>query len=418
MRIVYLGVLSAAGAGGAGGAYWIMDTLSSGATIPNFYSSKVFWQSYGQTPRLLLKTDVLGNIEAQKQLPDGFSSYAIKNDSSGNVILAGETSLFGSGNNDGAYLQFDNDVNQTLGRALGVSTSGFNEFFTDVAIDTNGDRYFTGAVYNSSTDYDILTAKYNSAGTLQWQRRIGIVTSNSYQNGQSICLDSSSNVYVLASGTNATTNYLVKYNSSGTLQFQRQLSSGFSSSWKLIANGNDIYATSGNSIIIKFDTSGVIQWQRSFSNGTYGQAGTIHNIFIDSTGLIHLTQRIESGGSGFFWYCFNSSGTLQFQRQVIAPVSSNYASISGDTNSVYVGTSGFSYRLPITGAGTGTYPHPNPISTATISYAAGGSTIGTPAVTMSTPTMATATPSLTSNSGTVTITTPTVSPVYTRFIGA
>ena len=69
-----------------------------------------------------------------------------------------------------------------------------------------------------------LLAKYNSSGTLQWQRILGGASSDI---GRGVVVDSSDNVYLVgqtASTGSGGTNYLIaKYNSSGTIQWQRSL---------------------------------------------------------------------------------------------------------------------------------------------------------------------------------------------------
>ena len=83
---------------------------------------------------------------------------------------------------------------------------------------------------NSNQDNaDLFVVKYNSSGTKQWTKQLG-TSSDDYANG--VATDSSGNVYVtgdtyggLDGNTSAGYNdlFVVKYNSSGTKQWTKQL---------------------------------------------------------------------------------------------------------------------------------------------------------------------------------------------------
>ena len=93
------------------------------------------------------------------------------------------------------------------------------------AIDSADNVYMFG--YTGSTGAgrnDFLLAKYNSAGTIQWQRILG---GSSDEEGYSVAIDSADNVYVLgrtdSTGAGNHDFLLAKYNSAGTIQWQRVL---------------------------------------------------------------------------------------------------------------------------------------------------------------------------------------------------
>ncbi len=76
----------------------------------------------------------------------------------------------------------------------------------------------------SSGNYDIFLLKYNSSGTKQWTKQLG-TSSGDY--GNDVTTDSSGNIYVtgdtwggLDGNKNSGSNdiFLIKYNSSGTKQ--------------------------------------------------------------------------------------------------------------------------------------------------------------------------------------------------------
>ena len=65
--------------------------------------------------------------------------------------------------------------------------------------------------------------KYNSAGTFQWERQI---SGHSELYGMGLSIDSSANLYMAAYSSGVIEGgWIIKYNSSGTLQWQRHIDS-------------------------------------------------------------------------------------------------------------------------------------------------------------------------------------------------
>ena len=91
---------------------------------------------------------------------------------------------------------------------------------------------YTGGGLDGNTNSgssDLFLVKYNSSGTKQWTKQLG---TSGYDLGYGVTVDSSDNLYVTGyttGGLDGNTNsggediFLVKYNSSGTKQWTKQL---------------------------------------------------------------------------------------------------------------------------------------------------------------------------------------------------
>ena len=116
-----------------------------------------------------------------------------------------------------------------------LSNGGTRSEDSMIAIDTSGNTYTIHRISNlPTTYYDTLIIKSNSSGTIQWVRRLGpsspSLSDSNYPIGIVVDPDDESYFYVLVQkgftetsswGTNKVGYCLVKYNSSGSMQWQR-----------------------------------------------------------------------------------------------------------------------------------------------------------------------------------------------------
>lgn len=148
---------------------------------------------------------------------------------------------------------------------------------TRVSVDPAGNIYTAG-----SLETDLLISKMSPTGSLLWQRTVSAVDVSTTR---AIATDSSSNLYVLSRRSDSPSNsytftVVYKYNSSGTLLWQRLLYTGNTShvyGYDICTDDSDgVYVVGqwGSSpyshFIVKLNDSGIYQWDvRGSSAGSY-----------------------------------------------------------------------------------------------------------------------------------------------------
>ena len=144
-----------------------------------------------------------------------------------------------------------------------------------IATDSTGNVYVTG-FFVSSGNYNAFITKYNTSGAIQWQRSLKDSLSASQRDyGQGIATDSTGNVYVIgrfknsSSGTNA---FITKYNTSGTIQWQRSL-----------ADSLDAGGQNDQGLGIATDSSGNVYVTGRFGNSSSGTNAFITKLPNDGT---------------------------------------------------------------------------------------------------------------------------------------
>ncbi|GHV96226.1 hypothetical protein AGMMS50293_25460 [Spirochaetia bacterium] len=365
----------------------------------------------------------------------GFTSVA--KDSAGNVYAAGHQGGTGSydygngvtvqGTSSGGnvvLVKYHSDG--TAQWAKSVSGGSGNSIFESVAADSTGNVYAAGVQYGTgSYDYgngvtvqgtssggNVVLVKYHSDGTAQWAKS---VSGGSYESRfTSVAVDSAGNVYaagyqyrtgsydygngVTVQGTYSGSNVvLVKYNSGGTAQWAKSVSTGsFISHFTSVAvdSAGNVYAAgyqfgtdsytygpgitaagtgSSNVVLVKYNSGGTAQWAKSVSAGSSNSI--FESVAVDSAGNVYATG--YQNGTGSYDYGngktvqgtnsganvvlvkYNSGGTAQWAKSVSGGSSeSRFTSVAVDSAGyVYAagfqnGTGGYDYGTGVTAQGT------------------------------------------------------------------
>lgn len=377
MGFVLLGILNSQAAG-AVVSYWLSLIGGTGQDEGNSNAvdsqNNVYSIGYTTTDTgtgqdfLVIKQDVDGAILWQKRLgaSNGQILYDVVVDSSNNLFVVGRDS-------DTLYtVIFKFDSSGTLLLERSFSATNLTGAYAGIGIDSSGNFYIGGNANSKG-----FIAKYNSAGTLQWSRQIG--GSNDYF--VRVAVSPSGDVYGFGRTTNAGAGsvdfFIVKYNTSGTIQWQRVFGGGgvelpgniaLDSAGNLYVSGFTTSAGVGSydSLLVKYNSSGTVQWQRIL-----GGASTEENfgVSVDSSDNIYIIGLTPSAGEGSGDYLFakyDSSGTIQWQRVLggagldtgknIAFDSNDNLQIIGTTRSAGLGESSLLLgKVPNDGSLTGTY---------------------------------------------------------------
>ena len=278
-------------------------------------------------------------------------AYGVATDISGNVYVAGGTEggLDGNtsaGNTDLFVVKYSSSGTKQWTNQFGSSS---RDSANGVAPDSSGNVYVTGMT-NGGLDgcksagvEDLFVVKYNSSGTKLWTNQFGTWDTD-FANG--VATDSSGNVYVTGStyrsldGNTSAGNadlFLVKYNSSGTKQWTKQLGSSSDdyangivtdSSGSVYISGTTYGGLDGNTsagnadlFVVKYNSSGSKQWTKQLGTPS---TDTANGVATDSSGNVYvaggtyggLDGNSGSGGNDFFVVKYNSSGTKQWTKQL------------------------------------------------------------------------------------------------------
>lgn len=222
-----------------------------------------------------------------------------------------------------------------------VTTDSLNNIYltgyTNGALDGN----------TNSGSRDLFLVKYNSGGTKQWTK---LLAHSGYwstpESGKDLAVDSSNNIYVTGHTTGGALDgqthaggsdiILVKYNSSGILQWTKQFGTSLNEEGRgvTVDSSNNIYVTGmtqggldGNTnsgdmdiFLVKYTSSGVKQWTRQMGTST---EDLVSAITVDSSDTIYLSGytrggldgNTNSGSADIFLMKYNANGIKQWTKQ-------------------------------------------------------------------------------------------------------
>jgi hypothetical protein len=236
------------------------------------------------------------------------AALALAVDDSGNVYVTG-TSTAQNGLGDCVTIKYDTDGNQQWAKTYDGPANG-NDYGNSVTVDGSGNVYVTGSSAGAKTGQDYLTIKYDSSGQQLWASTYSS-PKNNWDEGRSVGLDGSGNVYVTgvleySEGGSSDDWGTIKYDSSGTEQWVRIYNGPANiadEAWSIAVDvsGNSYVVgyshgpTSGSDLTsIKYDTDGVQQWLQAYDSPKHGTDSGF-DITLDSQGNVYVTGASGSG---------------------------------------------------------------------------------------------------------------------------
>ena len=258
---------------------------------------------FGGGDIFLVKYNSSGNILWTKQLGTSSRDWGsgVSTDLSGNIYVSGGTKggLDGntsSGEGDIILIKFNSSGTKQWTKQLGTS---YFESGIGVTTDSSGNIYVSGGTQgglDGDTNYgndcsfppcgDIFLIKFNSSGTKQWTKQLG---TSSDEWGYGVTTDSSGNIYVTGhtkGGLDGNTNsgesdiFLVKYNSSGIKQWTKQLGTSSRDS------GKHVTTDSSGNIFVTGNTSGGLDGNTNYgSDCNYPPCSDIFLVKYNSSGI-------------------------------------------------------------------------------------------------------------------------------------
>ena len=174
------------------------------------------------------------------------------------------------------------------------------------AVDSSGNLYVCG-----KSDSSGFVVKYNSSGAVQWKRTF---SSSSTDNSRGLALDSSGNIYVTgfsnSGGQGGVETFLIKFNNSGTEQWSRYIGISADDMAMSIAidSSDNIYIVGTNELgaptytrelsLAKFDSSGNLVWEQELTSSGNHAYGT--SVAVDSSDNPVITGYTNALGQGGF----------------------------------------------------------------------------------------------------------------------
>jgi len=274
---------------------WSTQLTGSGTTetpsnlvLDSSYNSIVIGRTnanVSNTDMYISKFDSSGALSWQKTIgdTDNDTTYDVAlNDSEANVIVTGRV----VGATSEAYVA---KLASSNGSIVSQYFVGASYIVNSVATDSSNNIYLLCSETIDASRNNAVLFKCQTDFTITWQKNIGYGSPSTIDmKGVAVAVDTSGNIYVTtrrASG--ADEDYLLKFNSSGTLQWQTGFNYGTNNGFTGITidpSGNIyIAATFGGGSttvqLLKFDTSGAKLWGRGLSGyGGGAESCGVNNI--------------------------------------------------------------------------------------------------------------------------------------------
>jgi hypothetical protein len=153
-------------------------------------------------------------------------------------------------------------------------------------------RFFQGSGRGVGT----LVAKYNSSGTLQWQKGITSFFDRNFGTINAVS-DISGNLYLCSSDSGPvggeSRTVIIKIDSNGNVLWQRNIFNVGAAGIQIDADSNLYVALAGGLSFVKYDSSGSLQWQRQVSISSSSSSSLSALDFrLSSDGILYILTNV------------------------------------------------------------------------------------------------------------------------------
>jgi hypothetical protein len=203
----------------------------------------------------------------------------------------------------------------------------------------NGARFLSCAVAKTGSTYAVgqllifspfqcrsSVVKYATSGSVDWARLFAYGGGNSPQYFNGVSLDADENSYVCG----IEFGLVAKLNSAGAVQFQKRITGSFNAKGIAATPSGRFYVVGGEqsaaAVIVCFDPSGSQQWSRSLGSGVFNA------VAVDASGDVYACG---TQGSALCLAKYSSSGRLLWQRTVSGGGGSEGNGVAVSGNDVY-----------------------------------------------------------------------------------
>ena len=200
----------------------------------------------------------------------------------------------------------------------------------DIAVDSSGNIYQGNNLGPGASKSQVV--KINNTGVIQWQRQMSSTDVNYPSVGfaGSTVNKSTGDAYAVGNNSESGTNnaYIWKYNSSGTLQWQKRIGDGSNTTYVAgtgvgtlaVDSGGNLVSTMTNlgnkAAVMKLNSSGATVWQ-SILNSPGGFSNTQADcIDVDTSDNVVFAGYVYDSGFSMLAGKFNSSGTAQWATRI------------------------------------------------------------------------------------------------------
>jgi uncharacterized delta-60 repeat protein len=360
------------------------------------------------------------------------TAMAIAVDSAGNVYVTGRSPGLGI-DYDCATVKYSPSGQEAWVARYNGPGNGYDEGRA-IAVDGSGNVYVTGPSAGSGGDFDYVTIKYDSSGSVQWIARYngpGNATDFAY----ALVLDSSGDTYVTgtSTGTSGNLDYAtIKYNLAGQQQWVARYNGPGNDSdgaYAIALDGSGNVIVTGGSVgttfpdydyaTIKYTSAGQQQWVARYDGPAHDRDEAPH-MAVDSSGNIYVTGYSTGSGTDYDYTTIKYSpsgeeawvarynGTGNFGDVAYGITIDNFGNVYVTGSSAGMGTnSDYATIKYVQG------PTPTPTATATASPTPTQTPTPTATATTTPTSTATATPTPTSTATPSATATPTARPTPT-----